>query len=178
MLDKRTRASDEYTGFRSGSVAEDPQTTKQQQDHYPSAYNTYSTPAADAGFNEENPEYMMIPSGESNYTYRTRCRGRLIVESGGNVHLDSVDYGSHLDPMSLNMASQSNTMMSSMGVMDTSMLTLSATSRADGTFALNVVSVDKRLPPPGLTSIDTQAESQKKYIGIYSPESRKKRVQR
>lgn len=76
------------------------------------------------------------------------------------------------------MASQSNTMMSSMGVMDTSMLTLSATSRADGTFALNVVSVDKRLPPPGLTSIDTQAESQKKYIGIYSPESRKKRVQR
>ena len=155
---KRTRASDEYTGFRSGSVAEDPQTTKQQQDHYPSAYNTYSTPAADAGFNEENPEYMMIPSGESNYTY----------QSGGNVHLDSVDYGSHLDPMSLNMASQSNTMMSSMGVMDTSMLTLSATSRAD----------DKRLPPPGLTSIDTQAESQKKYIGIYSPESRKKRVQR
>ena len=72
MLDKRTRTSDEYTGFRSGSGVEDPQAMKQQQDHYSSAYTAYSTPAADAGFNEENPEYMMIPSGESNYTYRTQ----------------------------------------------------------------------------------------------------------
>jgi hypothetical protein len=32
--------------------------------------------------------------------------------------------------------------------------------------------------PNGLTPINTQLESSKKYIGIYSPESRKKRVQR
>lgn len=38
--------------------------------------------------------------------------------------------------------------------------------------------LEKRLPPPGLTPINTQAESQKKFIGIYSPESRKKRVER
>lgn len=80
--------------------------------------------------------------------------------------------------MSLNMAAQSNTMIPSMGVMDTSMLTLSASNRNEGGVRGACVSVDKRLPPPGLTSIDTQAESQKKYIGIYSPESRKKRVQR
>ena len=76
------------------------------------------------------------------------------------------------------MAAQSNTMIPSMGVMDTSMLTLSASNRNEGGLRGAGVSVDKRLPPPGLTSIDTQAESQKKYIGIYSPESRKKRVQR
>ena len=76
------------------------------------------------------------------------------------------------------MAAQSNTMIPSMGVMDTSMLTLSASNRNEGGLRGASVSVDKRLPPPGLTSIDTQAESQKKYIGIYSPESRKKRVQR
>ena len=80
--------------------------------------------------------------------------------------------------MRLNMAAQSNTMIPSMGVMDTSMLTLSASNRNEGGLRGAGVSVDKRLPPPGLTSIDTQAESQKKYIGIYSPESRKKRVQR
>lgn len=37
---------------------------------------------------------------------------------------------------------------------------------------------EKRNPVAGLAPINTQIESQKKFIGIYSPESRKKRVQR
>lgn len=56
----------------------------------------------------------------------------------------------------------------SSGFMDTSTLTLSADSSLE----------ERRMQNVGLTPINTQAESQKKFIGIYSPEARKKRVQR
>ena len=61
---------------------------------------------------------------------------------------------------------------------DTSMLTLSTDTHGDGVHRVEESRVDRRLPPAGLTPINTQIEPQKKYIGIYSPEARKKRVQR
>lgn len=38
--------------------------------------------------------------------------------------------------------------------------------------------IDRQIGITGISSITTQAEAQKKFIGIYSPEARKKRVQR
>ena len=64
----------------------------------------------------------------------------------------------------------------SSGFMDTSTLTLSADSSLEGRFA--ACELERRMQNVGLTPINTQAESQKKFIGIYSPEARKKRVQR
>lgn len=43
---------------------------------------------------------------------------------------------------------------------------------------LRACELERRMQNVGLTPINTQAESQKKFIGIYSPEARKKRVQR
>lgn len=38
--------------------------------------------------------------------------------------------------------------------------------------------IERQIGITGISSITTQAEAQKKFIGIYSPEARKKRVQR
>ena len=43
---------------------------------------------------------------------------------------------------------------------------------------LRACELERRMQNVGVTPINTQSESQKKFIGIYSPEARKKRVQR
>lgn len=47
------------------------QAIKAAQERLSSGYGTYPTPPADSTYAEDNPEYMMIPAGESSYGYRT-----------------------------------------------------------------------------------------------------------
>lgn len=63
-------------------------------------------------------------------------------------------------------------------IMDTSTLILSAEGHSGGENIGRKWEIDRKPVPAGLTPINTQGETQKKYIGIYSPDARKKRIQR
>ena len=90
-----------------------------------------------------------------------------------------MNYTSHYDGDNFGYSAQDNQYLSSPYLVDTSTLTLSEVPHPDGSFFHDYFFfLEKGLPPSGLPPINTQIESQKKFIGIYSPESRKKRVER
>ncbi|KAK8802862.1 hypothetical protein WA171_006533 [Blastocystis sp. BT1] len=157
---KRSRASVDFGGYDSASMP-DPKSATETYSHSFGSFESNDgydvTPFRNPYF-KGNRDFILTQQNEHSYPF----------QSSHSIPPDSMDITQQLDPIGMSMAVTEGTQMNSGGYMDTSTLTLSAESNSE----------ERRLQSVGLSPTSPQLESQKKFIGIYSPEARKKRVQR